>query len=125
MTLDRKALGARGEKAAAAALRRSGYRIIARNYTCPAGELDIVARKRGLIVFVEVKTRTSDAHAHPMENVTRTKRAHVARAAHYFLKHKKLENAEYRFDVIAIVWGQGRRPEKIEHIQAAFDESGL
>lgn len=125
MTLDRKRLGALGEKAAAWTLRRSGYKIITRNYTCPAGELDIIARRGKLVVFVEVKTRASDFHAHPLENITRTKKRHIVRTARYFLKQKKWDSAEYRFDVITVVWGPGRKPEKIEHFEAAFDESGL
>ena len=125
MTVERKRLGAAGERAAALCLRRSGYKILCRNYTCPAGELDIIARKGRLIVFVEVKTRTSDFHAHPMDNVRHTKKRHIVRAAKTFLREKKLMDWEYRFDVISVVWGTGRKPEKIEHFEAAFEESRL
>jgi putative endonuclease len=122
MTLDRKKLGAAGENAAALCLRRKGYRIMARNWRCPSGELDIVARRHELMVFCEVKTRVTDQHAHPMQNVTHEKQRHVAAAARCFLREKKLLDADYRFDVITIIWGSGKRPEKIEHHEGAFSE---
>ena len=125
MTLDRKLLGAAGERAAAAALRRSGYRILKRNYTCPVGEIDIIARRGKLIVFVEVKTRVSDIHAHPMDNITYTKKRHIVRTAKHYLREIKSPDVEYRFDVVTVVWGTGRKPEKLEHHEAAFEESRM
>ena len=122
MTRERQALGAAGEAAAARLLRRGGLRIIARNYTCPAGEIDIVARRRREIVFVEVRTKTTSAHAHPLQSVNRAKQRRVIATAKYFLKEKKLQNREYRFDVVTVIWGSGKRPEKIEHHPGAFCE---
>ena len=123
MTRERKALGAAGEAEAARFLRRAGYRIVAKNYTCPAGEIDIVARQRDLIVFVEVRTRSTAQHAHPLDSVNHAKRRHVMAAAKHFLREARLSSSEYRFDVIAVVWGAGKRPETVEHHPGAFAES--
>ena len=123
MTRERQELGRAGEAAAAKFLRRKGYRIVARNAVMDSGELDIVARRRNLIVFVEVKTRISDQHAHPMDNITYSKKRHVIASAKEYLRKNKLTDKEYRFDVIAIVWGTGKRPERIEHHPDAFAES--
>jgi putative endonuclease len=122
MTLERKQLGAAGEAHAARMLRRAGLRIIARNYACPRGELDIVARKRNLIIFVEVKTRATAAHADPREAVTPAKQRRMAAAAHQFLREKKLEKCDYRFDIVSVILGGGPKPELIEHHENAFTE---
>jgi len=122
MSIFKKQLGDAGENAAVALLRRAGYRIVARNWSCPSGELDIVARRKKLYVFVEVRTRKTDIDAHPLQSVTRPKQLRVISAAKRFLREKKLNDVEYRFDVIAIVWGDGPRPEKIEHHENAFRE---
>jgi putative endonuclease len=122
MTLERKKMGAAGEAAAARFLRRNGYKIVARNWRCAAGEIDIVARRRALLVFVEVKTRVTDEYADPMQNVNFSKKKHIIATAKAFLRDKKLTGEEYRFDVVSVVWGSGRRPEKIEHHEGAFSE---
>src|SRR5947209_7314149 len=67
-------IGRRGEEAAAEQLKAAGYRILARNYRCPSGEIDLVAEERGVLVFVEVKTRSSAAYGSPRDAVTPAKR---------------------------------------------------
>lgn len=112
-------LGAAGEQAAARHLERSGYRIVARNYRCPAGELDLVAIDEDTIVFVEVKTRRSAQSADPEANVTHAKQRQITRAAKYYLMAKSAQEHPARFDVVAVVLPDRGKPE-IEHFVDAF-----
>lgn len=97
-----KELGVRGENAAVELLKRKGYFILERNWTCPAGEADIIALDEGCLVFVEVKTRTGVDHGLPLEAVTAKKRARYERIAGYYLDEYDGEDARVRFDVIGI-----------------------
>jgi putative endonuclease len=77
VTTARRALGASGEDAAAAWYEANGYEVVARNWRCRQGELDLVARRGRTFVFCEVKTRTTTAFGAPVEAVTRTKQARI------------------------------------------------
>ena len=112
--------GPRGERIAARTLKRSGYRILARNYTCPAGEIDLVGLDGDTLVFVEVKTRTSADAADPEVNVTRHKRQQLTRVAKYFLQARSAQDRPCRFDVVAVVLGQRGKPV-VEHFVDAFE----
>ncbi len=103
-------LGKRGENAACDFLKRRGYDIIERNWTCPAGEADVIAKDEdGTIVFVEVKTRNGVEAGLPAEAVTPQKRARYERIAGFFLADYDGEECRIRFDVIAIlVVGENR-----------------
>jgi putative endonuclease len=98
----RTRLGLRGEEAAAALLTRAGYRIIARNYRCPLGELDLVAEDRGEIIFVEVKTRRTSHAGRPVEAVNGRKRARLVRLARFYLAVHDLQDRPCRFDVVSV-----------------------
>lgn len=113
-------LGAAGEKIAARALRRDGYRITARNYACPVGEIDLVALDGDTIVFVEVKTRRSGQSADPEANVHREKRRRLTRAAKYYLMQKKVQGQPCRFDVVSVVTDPGSDRPEVEHFVDAF-----
>jgi putative endonuclease len=117
-------LGARGEAAAARYLRRQGYTIVARQARDALGELDLVAVDRGVVVFVEVKTRRSDRAGHPAEAVDAAKQRRVTRAALAFLRRHRLWNYPVRFDVVAIQWPAGARRPVIEHFLHAFEPPG-
>jgi putative endonuclease len=117
-----KALGSKGEDIASKFLKRNGYRIIARNYTTPLGEIDIVAKDGDTIVFIEVKTRTSNAFGFPFESVTRRKKQKLKNLALLYLKKHRHEAAA-RFDVISISSDNGITMD-IEHIKDAFDVGG-
>ena len=80
---DRQHLGAAGERAAADFLRRHGYALLARNYRCPGGEVDVIALERGAVVFVEVKARADLERA--LEAVTPEKRRRLNRAVRVWL----------------------------------------
>jgi putative endonuclease len=112
-------LGPTGERIAAKYLRRHGHRILMRNYRCPAGEIDLVAAQGDTLVFVEVKTRSSDDLAMPEDAVDAAKRRQILRAARYFLAQMKAQHLPIRFDVVAIVLPPRGAPQ-IEHFIAAF-----
>jgi putative endonuclease len=102
MTQARRQLGDQGESLAAAALKKQGYKILERNYSTPLGEIDLIARHQGCLVFIEVKTRRSLRFGHPLEGVTVAKQRRLQRLADYYMKQKRLKEQPIRFDVVAI-----------------------
>ena len=119
-----KSLGQRGEEAAARFLKRQGYGILARGKRLRPGELDLVVLDGRTIVFVEVKTRTSQDAGHPSEAVNAVKQRRLTRLAVTFLKRHGLLEYKARFDVVAITWPPGRGRPAIEHFKNAFDAVG-
>ena len=111
--------GNKAEDQAADYLKGKGYKILARNYLCPQGEVDIIAQKGSTIVFVEVKQRSSKAFGGAVAAVTKTKQQKVGAAAVRYLQLNKPAYTALMFDIIAITEG------KLEHIQNAFTPSGL
>jgi putative endonuclease len=111
-------LGAKGERLAASYLQDRGWEVLERNYRCWLGEIDLVCRDHGTIVFVEVKTRTSTDFARPDESVTHRKQAKLRRLVEEYLVTHHLESADVRFDVLGVSAGS-RRPE-FEHIKGAL-----
>ena len=95
--------GKSGEGIAAGFLTQSGYRILDVNYRCPIGEIDIVAREKGELVFVEVKTRKSSALGYPEQAVGTAKQKKMSQLALWYLRDKKVGDAPVRFDVVAIL----------------------
>ena len=98
--------GADAERDAAQMLVAAGYEIIERNYRCKAGELDIIARDRGVLVFVEVRSRSDAEHGSAAEMVGPGKQRRVARVAAYYLATQAPVFDECRFDVVAITAGE-------------------
>jgi putative endonuclease len=111
-------LGKEGEELASDFLRNKGFSIIRKNYRTVFGEIDIIAKDRGVIVFVEVKTRADSAFGHPFEAVDHRKREKIRKVALSFMKTLKKEFPA-RFDVMSITRGRGGM--SIEHIQDAFE----
>lgn len=119
MTEARLALGRWGEEEAAHFLARDGWTIVARNVRTPVGELDIVARRKKLLVFIEVKTRRTLAFGTPQEAVGAHKRRQIVRSAQWYLAEQPaLRALQLRFDVIAVLAQNGTA--EIEHIPDAF-----
>lgn len=114
----RRQLGDTGEDLAAATLKKQGYQILERNYTTPLGEIDLIARHRGALVFIEVKTRRSGRFADPQDAVTPAKQARLQRLADYYLQRKRLGEVEIRFDVVGIIMSDAG--PNVEIIQDAF-----
>ena len=96
-------IGRRGENAAARYLEHIGFEIIDRNWTCPAGEVDIVARDMDYLVFVEVKTRTSLEKGFPSEAVNAEKRARYEQIAGWYCRESPFVNVPVRFDIVALL----------------------
>jgi putative endonuclease len=113
-----KPLGRKGEDLAASYLRELGWEIVERNYRTWLGEIDLVCRDRGTLVFVEVKTRTATDFARPDQSVTRHKQAKLRRLVEDYLVKHRLETADVRFDVLGVTL-KGRRPE-FDHIVGAL-----
>ncbi|HXH20063.1 MAG TPA: YraN family protein [Chitinophagales bacterium] len=111
-------LGKQGEKAAYAFLRKKGYEMLATNYRFEKTEIDIICRKHNTIVFVEVKTRTSEMHGNPEEAVDARKQEKIVRAAERFIQSNDMLG-DVRFDVISVII-DGKKKEKITHITDAF-----
>lgn len=122
MNLSRKrlSLGKTGEQIAASFLRKKGYRILQSNYRTSRGEIDIVAGKKDVLIFVEVKTRNSNFLDSPLAAVTVKKQRQISMVAQEYLSSKSLFDMEARFDVIAIQLKDPGSPH-IEHIVNAFD----
>lgn len=119
-----KFLGDDGERLAAQFLRRQGFKILARQYHTKLGELDLICREGETIVFVEVKTRRSDAAGRPEEAVTFAKQKQLTRAALAFLKQHGLLECAARFDVVSIVWPADSGDPSIDHYRDAFPPVG-
>ena len=118
-TVQRDGMGDRGENLAARHLQSRGYKIIARNYRCELGEIDIVARDGRTLVFVEVKTRAYDDPA-PEDQVNPAKMHQLTKAAKVFLSRYGTPQPPARFDVVAVLWPNGREPI-IRHTPHAFE----
>jgi putative endonuclease len=113
--------GDRGEREAARFLRRQGIGILVRGYRTPQGEIDLIALDGNVLVFVEVKARRRGS---PAEAVTPEKQRRLTLAGLHFLKKHNLLDERSRFDVVAIVWPEDKRPPQIEHIRDAFEAVG-
>jgi len=117
---DRKLLGRWGEKRGEKFLKSKGLKTLARNFSCKAGEIDLVmVDDDGSIVFVEVRSKTDESFSPPEESITYPKRQRLLRTARYFLAAHHIENRPFRFDVVTIVLGQTIR-EQIRHYENAF-----
>lgn len=114
--------GRLGEERAAAFLEGEGYRILARNFHCRGGELDLVARKGELLAFVEVRTRRRGGMVSPAESVTVAKRKKLTLAAYAFLEaNPHLQSLQPRFDLILLeAEGEDSRKWPCDHLCDAF-----
>ncbi len=120
----RRWFGTRSERAAARFLRRLGFRILARNYVCPHGELDLIALDGRCIVFVEVRSTGSDDLNRPAASVDDAKQRRLTRLAVCYLQEHHLLECAARFDVLALSWPEDRSEPRIVHFRHAFDAVG-
>ena len=112
-------LGDCGEDHACDFLKNQGCKILERNFRASRGEIDIIARLGKIVLFIEVKTRTSSDFAQPWEAVGFRKRKNLKLAAKTYVAEQAFLAEEYRFDVLSIILKDGFSPE-IEWIQNAF-----
>ena len=117
-TDERTARGRAGEDAALGVYERRGFALVARNWRCHLGELDLVIVRRDLLVFCEVKTRSGPAFGGGYEAVTWSKRRRIRNLADAYLERSGFEQARVRFDV-ASVWLGARRAD-VEIFEDAF-----
>ena len=120
MSPNRMALGRWGEEVAADYLQQRGYTILGRNVRTPYGELDLVARRGDIMVFVEVKMRSTEAFGLPEESVTEKKREHILASAAAFLQEHPELDGDWQVDVIAIQPSSTGRPPRITHFEHAL-----
>lgn len=113
-----KELGRKGEEAAARFLYKRGYEILERNWSCYAGEADIIAQDEGALVFVEVKTRRDCQKGFPAEAVSSEKRDKYEKIALAYLSDADLTDMPVRFDVVSIVVVARNRAMIRHHINA-------
>jgi len=120
--MKRQETGNLGEKLAVGLLRKRGYHILQTNYRCPEGEIDIVARGKDCLVFVEVRTKRSSEFGSPEESITPAKMDKLRRVAeHYRQTHEAIPDA-WRIDVVAVELDRQNRPRRVEHIENAVGE---
>lgn len=113
-----RALWRSGEDLAASFYTRRGFRILARNYRAPGGEIDVIARRGSLLVFCEVKARTTDRFGLPAEAVDHRKQARIKRLAGAWLSQNRPGRVRVRFDIVsAIVCGDRL---ELTHLPGAF-----
>lgn len=111
--------GKEGEELACRYITEKGFRIIERNYRFHKGEIDIIAKDQETLVFIEVKYRKTLEYGYPVESITPNKVKQIRHIASAYLFERKIDNTACRFDVIAILETEGRKPV-IEHFFNAF-----
>ncbi len=116
----RLALGQRAESLASNYLESLGYTILARNWRRPEAELDLVAERDGLCVFIEVRSRTGTERGHPLETVDARKRARVRRAARMYIDEERPRAAVFRFDVVGVTFALDDAAPEMVHVEDAF-----
>jgi len=107
-------LGKKGEKISIEFLKKQGYKIVETNYRCSVGEIDIVAKDKDVLCFVEVKTRKSEEYGLPEEAVDGRKQRKLVNVALAYVKEKKVYEQDLRFDVVSVY------PGHIKLIKDAF-----
>lgn len=112
-------LGPWGERVAARHLEALGFTILDRNFRFHRNEIDLIARRARLVVFVEVKARAGLRFGHPLEAVTRSKRREIGRVARAWIQKRGQSGDDYRFDAIAVTRGRGGAP-RVEHVENAW-----
>ena len=120
----RKWFGSRSERAAARFLKHQGYRILARNYVCPLGELDLVAADKSCVVFVEVRSTGGEEADRPAASVDTVKQRRLTQLGLHFLQKHRLLNHAARFDVLAVSWPPESTEPTITHYRNAFEAVG-
>lgn len=112
-------MGQQGENMAFSYICQQGYRVVERNYRCPYGEVDLIAKDGEIFVFIEVKSRQSTLFGQPEEAVDFKKRKKLSTVALWYLAEKKIDNYHARFDVVSILLS--KQPPEIRLFRDAFD----
>lgn len=117
-------LGSRGELEAQRYFLRQGFWIIQHSFDEKVGEIDLIVTDGDCLIFVEVKTRSSDFAGDPTEAVDSEKQQHISQTARLFAVKNNLEECRMRFDVISIIWPDIAAHPQIRHFRNAFETTG-
>jgi len=117
---NRRTLGQAAEAEAARVLERAGFAVIERNVRLPAGEIDLVCRDDGVVVFVEVKCRRAGWDEAPAAAVSWHKQRRLTRLAQHYLKWRRLDGVRCRFDVVSVTV-DAHGALDVRHLRSAFD----
>lgn len=115
--------GKAGENRAEVFLKHNGYKILVRNYRTKLGEIDIIAKDKNTVCFIEVKTRSDEKFGLPVESITNTKQRQIIKTATVYLKENNLLEKRARFDVVSVIGAE--EGQKIEVIKNAFSLDGV
>ncbi len=121
MNRTRQDIGRLGETLAVNYLKKQGFKILETNYRCPIGEIDIVAKQKDCLVFVEVRTKTGPEFGTPEESVTAAKKKKMANTAYFYLKQNNCIESDWRIDFMAVELDGKYKPSRIELFQNALD----
>lgn len=125
MAQKRLELGRAAELVARRFLKKRGYRLLKANYSCPCGEIDIVARDGRCLVFVEVKSRRGQEYGPPEAALTVAKMGQLRKAAKGFLARYNLPEIDCRFDVVSVQWPSDAEKPTVELFKDAFRLDGM
>ena len=114
-------LGKSGEEIAAEYLENKGYNIIDRNFRCVLGEIDLIVKRKGILTFVEVKTRRKNTFGSPADAITYIKRKHMYKAAEYYILKNKIAKKDITLDVVEI-YANSEKDIKIIHLERAIED---
>jgi len=114
-----KDLGQFGERLALEKIISQGYKVLDKNFNCKIGEIDIIAKDKETLVFIEVRSKSNKKFGLPQETVNTKKQQRIRRVAEYYLVKNNLQSLNCRFDVVGILWQNNAGPE-IEIIKDAF-----
>lgn len=117
----RKETGAVGEKLAVDLLEGQGYEIVQTNFRCRHGEIDIIARQSGCLVFVEVRTKRGSSFGTPEESVTVSKQGRLISLANYYLQTLEVQPLSWRIDIVAVELARDGTIVRLEHIKNAIN----
>ena len=121
MTSPRQGLGRRGEELARRRLESLGYVIVGKNHRTKQGEIDLVAKHEGTLVFVEVRTKRGVSFGSPEESITPSKRAHLIASAQEYMDHEGLPECDWRIDLVAVEMDSAGRLRRIEVVENAVE----
>jgi putative endonuclease len=120
--MERKTLGDLGEQLAKEYLKKKGYKLVETNYRCHSGEIDIVAKHKDCLVFVEVRTKSMLEYGAPEESLSPTKQKHMKKCAYYYLQKLKTLPKNWRIDLVAVELDLSGVLQRIEILENILEE---
>lgn len=117
----RRDTGNRGENIACGYLRKRGYQILEKNYRCRHGEIDIIARHKEYLVFIEVRTKTGNSYGSPEESINKVKKERLKIIAMHYQQEHKCDEIPLRIDFIAVELDEKGRPTRVTLIDNAIE----